>query len=419
MNSYDDYFSYNGNELMCEGLPLRGIGQQYGTPLYVYTERGFRERYREIDEALAGVPHLICYSIKSNSNINILRTMAEMGSGMDVVSGGEIRRALAAGVDPGRIVFAGVGKTEEEISEAIDGKILMFNCESFEEMERIDGIARAKKTVADISIRVNPDVAANTHHYITTGKKENKFGIAIDQLVERGPFIKGLAGVRLIGIHCHIGSQIVDMQPFVAALDRLLSLIGELKNGGFSDLAHINLGGGVGIRYKDEDFFPISEWAGEVTKRVSASGMKLIIEPGRYISGNNGVLLVRLLYKKRSGQKVFLITDGGMNDLIRPSLYSAFQNVFNCVRRDTIEVADVVGPICESGDFFAKDREITLSEQGDYLAVMSAGAYGMSMASRYNTRRLPAEVMVGADGTTRLIRRRESYDDIMAPELGL
>lgn len=419
MNSYDDYFSYNGNELMCEGLPLRGIGQQYGTPLYVYTERGFRERYREIDEALAGVPHLICYSIKSNSNINILRTMAEMGSGMDVVSGGEIRRALAAGVDPGRIVFAGVGKTEEEISEAIDGKILMFNCESFEEMERIDGIARAKKTVADISIRVNPDVAANTHHYITTGKKENKFGIAIDQLVERGPFIKGLAGVRLIGIHCHIGSQIVDMQPFVAALDRLLSLIGELKNGGFSDLAHINLGGGVGIRYKDEDFFPISEWAGEVTKRVSASGMKLIIEPGRYISGNNGVLLVRLLYKKRSGQKVFLITDGGMNDLIRPSLYSAFQNVFNCVRRDTIEVADVVGPICESGDFFAKDREMTLSEQGDYLAVMSAGAYGMSMASRYNTRRLPAEVMVGADGTTRLIRRRESYDDIMAPELGL
>ncbi|MGV7929432.1 MAG: diaminopimelate decarboxylase [Spirochaetota bacterium] len=419
MNSYDDYFSYNGNELMCEGLPLRGIGQQYGTPLYVYTERGFRERYREIDEALAGVPHLICYSIKSNSNINILRTMAEMGSGMDVVSGGEIRRALAAGVDPGRIVFAGVGKTDEEISEAIDGKILMFNCESFEEMGRIDGIARAKKAVADISIRVNPDVAANTHHYITTGKKENKFGIAIDQLVERGPFIKGLAGVRLIGIHCHIGSQIVDMQPFVAALDRLLSLIGELKKVGFSDLAHINLGGGLGIRYKDEDFFPIAEWADEVTKRVSASGLKLIIEPGRYISGNNGVLLVRLLYKKRSGQKVFLITDGGMNDLIRPSLYSAFQNVFNCVRRDTIEVADVVGPICESGDFFAKDREMTLSEQGDYLAVMSAGAYGMSMASRYNTRRLPAEVMVGADGTTRLIRRRESYDDIMAPELGL
>jgi diaminopimelate decarboxylase len=419
MNSYDDYFYYNGNELMCEGLPLRGIGEQYGTPLYVYTERGFRERYREIDEALAGVPHLICYSIKSNSNINILRTMAEMGSGMDVVSGGEIRRALAAGVDPGRIVFAGVGKTEEEISEAIDGKILMFNCESFEEMGRIDGIARAKKAVADISIRVNPDVAANTHHYITTGKKENKFGIAIDQLVERGPFIKGLAGVRLIGIHCHIGSQIVDMQPFVAALDRLLSLIGELKKVGFSDLAHINLGGGLGIRYKDEDFFPIAEWADEVTKRVSASGLKLIIEPGRYISGNNGVLLVRLLYKKRSGQKVFLITDGGMNDLIRPSLYSAFQNVFNCVRRDTIEVADVVGPICESGDFFAKDREMTLSEQGDYLAVMSAGAYGMSMASRYNTRRLPAEVMVGADGTTRLIRRRESYDDIMAPELGL
>ncbi len=419
MNSYDDYFPYNGNELMCEGLSLREIGERYGTPLYIYTGRGFLERYREIDEALEGVPHLICYSIKSNSNVNILRTMAEMGSGMDVVSGGEIQRARAAGVDPGKIVFAGVGKTDEEISDAIDAKILMFNCESFEEMEKIDGIARSKNIVADISIRVNPDVEANTHHYITTGKKENKFGIAIDMLLERRAFIKGLAGIRLIGIHCHIGSQIVDMQPFVAALERLLALIDELKKGGFTDLAYINLGGGMGIRYSDEEFFPIADWAGEVKKRVSAAGLKLIIEPGRYISGNNGVLLVRLLYKKRSGQKVFLITDGGMNDLIRPSLYSAYQAVQNCVRRDTTEVVDVVGPICESGDFFAKDREITRSEQGDYLAIMSAGAYGMSMASRYNTRRLPAEVMVGIDETARLIRKRETYDDMLVHELSL
>ncbi|HSV96879.1 MAG TPA: diaminopimelate decarboxylase [Spirochaetota bacterium] len=419
MNSYDDYFPCNGNELMCEGLPLREIGEQYGTPLYIYSERGFRERYREIDGALAGVWHLICYSIKSNSNVNILRTMAEMGSGMDVVSGGEIRRARAAGVDPGKIVFAGVGKTDEEISEAIDWKILMFNCESFEEMEKIDGIARAKKVVADISVRVNPDVDANTHHYITTGKKENKFGIAIDQLLERRAFVKGLAGLRLIGIHCHIGSQIVDMRPFIASLERLIALIDELKRGGFKDIAYINLGGGMGIRYRDEEFFPIAEWAGEVKKRVSAAKLRLIIEPGRYISGNNGVLLVRLLYRKQSANKVFLVTDGGMNDLIRPSLYSAYQNVQNCVRRDANEVVDVVGPVCESGDFFAKDREITRSEQGDYLAVMSAGAYGMSMASRYNTRRLPAEVMVGTDGSARLIRRRETYDDMLAHELPL
>ena len=219
MNSYDVYFNYTGDELTCEGIPLRSVAERFGTPLYVYTERGFRERYREIDRALDGVPHLICYSIKSNSNVNILRMMADMGSGMDVVSGGEIRRARAAGVDPRKIVFAGVGKTDEEISDAIDEKILMFNCESFEEMERIDGIARAKKTVADISIRVNPDVEANTHHYITTGKKENKFGIAIDQLVVKRGFIRGLAGVRLIGIHCHIGSQIVDLPPFISALE--------------------------------------------------------------------------------------------------------------------------------------------------------------------------------------------------------
>ncbi|HNU90626.1 MAG TPA: diaminopimelate decarboxylase [Spirochaetota bacterium] len=417
MNSYDAYFRYNDGELTCEGLPLREAAERFGTPLYVYTERGFRERYMEIDRALDGVPHLICYSIKSNSNVNILRIMADMGSGMDVVSGGEIRRALAAGVDPRKIVFAGVGKTDEEISGAIDEKILMFNCESFEEMERIDEISRAKGTVSDISIRVNPDVDANTHHYIRTGRKENKFGIDIDRLKERGDFIRGLSGLRLIGIHCHIGSQIVELPPFTAALTRLLTLIGGLKRDGFSDIAYINLGGGMGIRYRDEEFFPIEDWAREVRGRVSAAGLKLIVEPGRYISGNNGVLLVRLLYKKRTGDRLFLITDGGMNDLIRPSLYSAYQNILNCVRREGSEVADVVGPICESGDFFGKEREITTSLPGDCLGVMSSGAYGMAMASRYNSRRLPAEVLIGVDGSPRLIRRRETYEDMIAHEL--
>lgn len=417
MNSYDEYFKYNGSQLVCEGVPLAELARRYGTPLYVYTERGFRTKYREIDGALDGVDHLICYSIKSNSNIHILDIMREMGSGMDVVSGGEIYRALKAGIAPERIVYAGVGKSEDEIAYALDAGILMFNCESFPEIEAIDAVARGKGQTADIAVRVNPDVEANTHHYITTGKKENKFGIGIDALKRSSRTILERRGVRLRGVHAHIGSQILEVAPFVHAMDKLIGLALELKASGFTELDYVNLGGGFGIRYRDEEFFPVDEWAREIKKRIARTGLKLIVEPGRYLSGNNGVLLVKVLYRKTAEEKTFIVTDGAMNDLIRPSLYGAYQEILNCTRREGTELVDVVGPICESGDFFAKDRVMGVSEQNDFLAVMSAGAYGMAMASHYNSRRLPAEVLVAADGSHRLIRNRESYDDMVRAEL--
>lgn len=417
MNSYDRQFTYNGGELRCDGVSLKSLAEQYGTPLYVYSEQGFRERFSELDQALSGLDHLICYSVKSNSNLSLLSLMKEMGSGMDVVSGGELYRALKAGVDPSRIVFAGVGKTEEEIAYAIEAGILMFNCESFPEIELIAQVSSRKGVRTDIAIRVNPDVDAETHHYITTGKKENKFGIAIDHLKSGIAKWKDSPSLRLRGIHCHIGSQITSAGPFIAALERIIEVIRDLRGFGFPDLGYINLGGGYGIRYRDEEFFPVESLTGEIKKRVLPLGLRLIIEPGRYISGNNGVLLVRVVYKKATGSKTFLITDGAMNDLIRPSLYGSFQHIFNLVKREGTEVVDVVGPVCESGDFFAKDREISLTEAGDHLAVMSAGAYGMAMASRYNSRRLPAEVLVTREGKSRLVRRRDTFEDLINNEL--
>jgi diaminopimelate decarboxylase len=417
MSGFDDYFHYNGDELSCENRTLRSLAQEYGTPLYVYSERGFAESYSAIAGALEGVPHLVCFSIKSNSNLSIIRLMKGMGSGVDVVSVGELFRALKAGAEADRIVFAGVGKTAEEISYAIDSKIHMFNCESVQEIDVIDSISAAKITITDIAIRVNPDVDADTHHYITTGKKENKFGIAIDRLGDYLSAIQSRKNIRLRGIHTHIGSQITSVDPYRKTLEKISLLIRDLKGAGFQYIDHFNLGGVFGIVYRDEKPFSFSEWAAEVKKHIAPMGLRLIIEPGRFLSGNNGIFVVKVLYKKEGENKTFLITDGGMNDLIRPSLYGAFQNVRNCVRRSGTEVVDVVGPVCESGDFFAKDREISKTQQGDYLAVFSAGAYCMAMASRYNSRRLPAEVMVGPDGSLRLIRRRESWDDLIQHEL--
>lgn len=417
MNSHTEYFSYSGAELCCEGLPLKGLADEYGTPLYVYTGRGFTERYLGLEAALGGVKHLVCYSVKSNSNIHILRLMGGLGAGMDVVSGGEIYRAMKAGVEPSRIVFAGVGKSEEEIAGAIDNDILMFNCESFREAEVINALSLSRKRVSRIALRVNPDVDADTHHYITTGKRENKFGIPLDSIWEHTDFLKGLKGIRLSGVHCHIGSQIVSEGPFVAAAEKLIEITKRLRGLGFADIGYLNLGGGFGIRYRDEEFFPIERFAEEISGRVSPMGLTLIVEPGRYLSGNNGVLLLTVLYKKRGGDKTFVVTDGAMNDLIRPSLYGAYQEILNCEKRDGSETVDVVGPVCESGDFFAKDREMGLCFEGDRLAVMSAGAYGMSMASRYNSRRLPAEVLITAEGKHRLIRRRDSLEEMIGNEL--
>lgn len=416
MNRFDSCFSYRGNELQCEGLNLSDLAREYGTPLYVYAERGFRDRYREIDSALSGIEHLICYSIKTNFNMAIIKLMASLGSGADVVSGGELYRALKAGIAPEKIVFAGVGKTREEIKYAIDAGILMFNCESFQEIELIEEISAEKKKKTAIAVRVNPDVDAKTHHYITTGKKENKFGITIHQLKDYLPRLKQHKNLIFRGIHGHIGSQITSIEPYLATADKFIALIKDLKASGFADVSVINLGGGMGIVYHEENPFDVELWAREITSKIKPYNLKLIVEPGRYISGNSGVLLVRVTYRKEGEEKTFLITDGGMNDLIRPSLYGSYQNVFNCALREGKEVVDVVGPVCESGDFFAKDREITATAQGDFLAVMSAGAYCMAMASRYNSRRLPAEVMISESGKARLIRRRDSWEDLLRNE---
>jgi diaminopimelate decarboxylase len=416
-NTFDAYFQYHDNDLHYDGVSLSKIVDEYATPLYVYSERSLSERYAEIESALDGIPHVICYSVKSNSNLSVLEIMKDMGAGMDVVSGGELFRAIKVGVAPGKIVYAGVGKTQEEIEYALTTGIRMFNCESFQEIETIDRVAGQLGENASIAIRVNPDVDANTHHYITTGKKENKFGITVPLLIDNLDILRKCNNVTLKGIHAHIGSQIVTVEPFENALDRLMALIKDLKAKGFSEIDTVNLGGGFGIRYNDENLFDVDEWAGIVKKRVNGSGLTLIIEPGRYIAGNSGALLTRIIYKKKSETKTFLITDSGMHHLIRPSLYDAFQHIRNCSFREGTEVVDVVGPICESGDFFAKDREISLSQQGDLLAVLSAGAYGMVMASRYNSHPMPAEVMVHKDGSYRLIRRRESYDDIIHHEV--
>ncbi len=416
-NTFDAYFKYRDNELHCDDVSLAKLADEFNTPLYVYSKKALTERYAEIESALGDVPHVICYSVKSNSNLSVLELMKDMGAGMDVVSGGELFRAIKIGVKPEKIVYAGVGKTSEEIEYALVTGIRMFNCESFQEIEAIDYVAGQLGKNASIAIRVNPDVDANTHHYITTGKKENKFGITVPLLMDNLDILKKCKNITLRGIHAHIGSQIVTVEPFENALDRLMALIENLKRDGFTEINTVNLGGGFGIRYNDEELFDVDDWATIVKKRVNGSGLTLIIEPGRYIAGNSGALVTKVVYKKKSETKTFLITDTGMHHLIRPSLYGAFQHIRNCSLREGSEVVDVVGPICESGDFFARDREISLSQQGDLLAVLSAGAYGMVMASRYNSHPMPAEVMVNGDGTSSLIRRRESYDDIIRHEV--
>lgn len=417
MNRFDLYFTYCENELQCEGQKLSDLAKEYGTPLYVYAERGFKERFREIDSALFGIEHIICYSIKTNFNMAIIRLMASLGSGGDVVSGGELYRALKAGIAPDKIVFAGVGKTREEIEYAVDAGILMFNCESFQEIELIEEVSAAKGKKTAIAIRINPDVDAKTHHYITTGKKENKFGITIHKLKEYLPRLKQHRSLIFRGIHGHIGSQITSIEPYIQTVEKFVELIADLKRSGWSDIECVNLGGGMGIVYHEEAPFDVQMWAKEIISRLTPLGLKLIVEPGRYISGNSGVFLVKVTYRKEGDAKTFLVTDGGMNDLIRPSLYGAYQNVLNCTMRDGKEIVDIVGPVCESGDFFAKDREISSTVQGDFLALMSAGAYCMAMASRYNSRRLPAEVMISEDGKVRLIRKRDSWEDLLRNEV--
>jgi diaminopimelate decarboxylase len=409
-------FTYKNNELYCEGVPVRTVAQRVGTPFYLYSSNTLSNHFRAFDSAFAGVAHIICFALKSNSNSAVLRLLGREGAGADIVSGGELFRALRAGIDPNKIVYAGVGKRRDEIEYALKTGILMFNVESGEELLALDRAAREMRTVARIALRVNPDIDPKTHAYISTGLRENKFGIPIDQALEFYQTAKGLANVEVVGVHQHIGSQITEVQPFVDALKKLVGFVSELKSAGIN-IAYINVGGGLGITYKDETPPLPKDVAEAIRPLLKNCGCTIVMEPGRAIVGNAGILVTSALYHKDSGEKRFLIVDAGMNDLIRPSLYEAYHDIRPVVESSAAAetVFDVVGPICESGDFLGKDRTMREIRQGDLLAVMSAGAYGFSMSSNYNSRPRAAEVLVRGNDYY-LVRERETYPDLVKGE---
>ena len=412
-----DEFQYQGGALACEDVSLAELAERYGTPLYVYSEKSIRDRYRALDEAYASIPHLICYAMKANDNLAIVRMLAGLGAGADIVSGGELFRARRAAVPGDRIIFAGVGKTRAEIAQAIDEDVLLFNVESPAELEAIAAVAREKGQPARVAVRVNPDVDPQTHPYISTGLKKNKFGVAADRVVEVYRRARDDEFLEPVGIQMHIGSQLVHLQPVVDAVERVAELVHQLRGEGVS-LRYFDVGGGLGIRYRDEAPEGPSDLAERVLPTIRDLGMTLLCEPGRFIVGSAGALLTRVVYRKENGVKTFVIVDAAMNDLIRPSLYDAHHEIWSVRPGDTSEVVDVVGPICESGDFFAHDRSLPVSDSGDLLAIMSAGAYGFAMASTYNARPRPAEVLV-AGREHRLIRRRDTYEDLIRAEEGL
>jgi diaminopimelate decarboxylase len=407
-------FHYKNGELYCEGVPVRSVAKRIGTPFYLYSSKTLANHFRAFDSAFAGVPHLICFALKSNSNGAVLRLLGREGAGADIVSGGELFRALHAGIDPKKIVYAGVGKRRDEIEYALKIGVLMFNVESGEELLALDQAAQEMHTVARIALRVNPNIDPKTHAYISTGLKENKFGIPIEHALEFYQIAKGLKNVEVVGVHQHIGSQITEVQPFVDALEKLVGFIKELKAAGI-DIHYVNIGGGLGITYKDETPPLPKDVARAVRPLLEDSGCTIVMEPGRAIVGNAGILVTSALYHKKSGEKRFLIVDAGMNDLIRPSLYEAYHDIRPVVESAAEAVFDVVGPICESGDFLAKDRKMPEVKQGALLAVMSAGAYGFSMSSNYNSRPRVAEVLVKGNDYY-IIRERETYEDLVRGE---
>jgi diaminopimelate decarboxylase len=416
-----NHFQYRNREMFAEEVPLKRIAQEVGTPAYIYSLATLKRHYRVFDEAFAKVPHIVCFSVKANSNLALLRTFAKEGSGFDIVSGGELFRALKAGGDPKKIVFSGVGKKKEEIEYALATGILMFNVESEEELVALDGIAADIGKKAPISLRVNPDVDPQTHPYISTGMKKAKFGVDIKKSLEMYKKAVSLSNIEVVGVDCHIGSQLTSVTPFVDALakvreylDRVLA--GEMKKEG-AQIRYLDLGGGLGINYHDETPPLPEEYANAVVQGLEGLNIMLILEPGRVIVGNAGILLTEVQYIKETDTKKFIIVDGGMNDLIRPALYGSYQAVQPVVENNGEKIlADVVGPICESGDFFAKDREIARPKRGDLLAVMSAGAYGFTMASNYNSHPKPPEVLVDGDKYY-VVRKRESLEDLINGEM--
>jgi diaminopimelate decarboxylase len=409
------HFHYRDGEFCCEGVSLAKIAKEVGTPCYVYSYSTLQRHFRVMDEAFSAFPHLVCFAVKANSNVAVLRALVREGSGMDIVSGGELFRALRAGAHPEKIVFAGVGKTPQEMEYALRLGILMFNVESDQELETLQEVACRLGVQAPVALRVNPDVDPKTHPYISTGLKKSKFGIAINEAVKEYETAARLSCIQVKGVHCHIGSQITEVNPFVEALGRVLDLVDELRGMGM-EISYVNMGGGLGIQYKGESPPPPKELAKAVGPLLVNRGVILILEPGRVIAGNAGILLTRVLYLKRGEEKNFVVVDAAMNDLARPSLYGAYHAIFPLKENPPgALVADVVGPICESGDFLAKDRELPFLEQEDLLAVMSAGAYGFTMSSNYNSRPRVAEVMV-KNGEFWVVRERESYEGLIRGE---
>jgi diaminopimelate decarboxylase len=416
-----NHFEYRNGEMFAEAVPLKRIAQEVGTPAYVYSLATLRRHYNVFDQAFAPVPHIVCFSVKANSNLALLRDFAKQGSGFDIVSGGELFRALKAGGDPKKLVFSGVGKKKPEIEYALNSGILMFNVESEEELTVLNEIAAAVGKKAPISLRVNPDVDPQTHPYISTGMKKAKFGVDIKKSIDTYKKAVSLKNLEVVGVDCHIGSQLTSLTPFVDALakvreylDRVLA--GELKKEG-AQIRYLDLGGGLGINYNNETPPLPDAYAKAIIQGIEGLDVTLILEPGRVIVGNAGILLTEVQYIKETETKKFVIVDGGMNDLIRPALYGSYQAIQPVVesKAETIN-ADVVGPICESGDFFAKDRDIARPKRGDLLAVMSAGAYGFTMASNYNSHPKPPEVLVDGDQYY-IVRKRETLEDLINGEV--
>ena len=410
------HFQYRGNTLFCEDIPIGTIAEAVGTPFYLYSHATLTQHFRAFDGAFEGINHVTCFSMKSNSNQAILSLFAREGGGVDIVSGGELYRALKAGVDPGKIVYSGVGKRGEDLEYAVKSDILMFNAESSQEILRLNEVAGKLGRKARVAIRVNPDVDPQTHPYISTGLKENKFGIDIRKALEEYTRAAGMENLLVSGISCHIGSQLTLLSPFVDTLNRLKDLIKELGRAGIH-IEYLDLGGGLGITYDQEEPPLPKEYAKAIREGLGKNDLVLILEPGRVIMGNAGILVTKVLYTKATDEKRFIIVDAAMNDLVRPTLYGSFHGIqpVDDSGRDKFK-ADIVGPICETGDYLARDREVEAFEPGELMAVMSAGAYGFSMSSTYNSRPRVAEVMVKGDQYY-IIRARETYEDLVRGEM--
>ena len=411
-----DFFQYKNEQLYVEDLPVKQLAEEFGTPLYIYSRATLERHWHAFDSALGKHPHLICYAVKANSNIGILNVMAKLGSGFDIVSQGELERVLAAGGEASKVVFSGVAKSRAEIMRALEVGIRCFNVESIAELHHINQIAGEMGKIAPISLRVNPDVDAHTHPYISTGLKENKFGVSVDEAREVYKLAATLPHVKITGMDCHIGSQLTELHPFLDATDRLIRLIEQLKEDGIT-LKHLDLGGGLGVTYTDETPPHPSDYATALLNKLKDyEDLEIILEPGRAIAANAGILVAKVQYLKSNESRNFAITDTGMNDMIRPALYEAYMNIIEIDRTLEREKAiyDVVGPVCETSDFLGKQRELAIAE-GDYIAQRSAGAYGASMSSNYNSRPRTAEVLVDGD-KAHLIRRRENLSELWALE---